>query len=107
MNKINFASRGAGLATLALAALPMAALSTAANAAPASVAVHDLNLLTPQGNAALKTRIDAAAQRYCVERRSPGERKACHEGVRAELNGKAEGVRRSQQAALTHSYAAR
>ncbi|MCR5872878.1 UrcA family protein [Phenylobacterium sp. J426] len=60
MQKTSFTSRLAGLATLALAALPMAALSTTAQAAPAAVAVNDLNLLTHQGNAVLKQRIDGA-----------------------------------------------
>ena len=38
--------------------------------APASVAVNDLNLLTHQGNAVLKQRIDAAAVRYCLGRKA-------------------------------------
>ncbi|MGA0605349.1 UrcA family protein [Phenylobacterium sp. VNQ135] len=107
MQKTSLTSRLAGLATLALAALPMAALSTAAQAAPATVAVKDLNLLTAQGNAALKDRIDAAAFRYCAERKAITDRSACRSGVRAELNHKADRVRSAQQAALTHSYAAR
>ena len=107
MQKTSFTSRLAGFATLALAALPMAALSTAAQAAPATVAVKDLNLLTPQGNAALKHRINTAAYRYCVERKAATDRTACQAGVRAELNHKADLVRSAQQAALTHRYAAR
>lgn len=107
MQKTSFTSRLAGLATLALAALPMAALSTTAQAAPAAVAVNDLNLLTHQGNAVLKQRIDGAAFRYCLNRKANTDRAACQAGVRAELNHKADGVRRAQQAALTHHYAAR
>jgi len=106
MQKTSFTSRLAGLATLALAALPMAALSTAAHAAPA-VAVKDLNLLTPHGNAVLKHRINAAAFQYCAERKAMTDRTACQAGVSAELNQKADLVRSAQQAALTHRYAAR
>jgi UrcA family protein len=107
MQKTSLTNRLAGLATLALAALPMAALSTAAHASPATVAVKDLNLLTPQGNAVLEKRIDAATLKFCAGRKPVTEAKACREGVQAELAEKADAVRRSQQAALTTNYAVR
>lgn len=107
MQKTSLTHRFAGLATLALAALPMTALSTAAYAAPASVVVKDLNLLSPQGNAVLEQRISAASLKYCAGRKALTDTKACHEGVRAELAQKADAVRRSQQAALTTNYAVR
>lgn len=107
MQKTSLTNRLAGLATLGLAALPMTALSTAAQAAPATVVVKDLNLLTPQGNAILEKRISAATLKYCVGRKPITATQACHEGVRAELAQKADAVRRTQQAALTMTYAVR
>ena len=107
MQKTSLTNRVASLATLALAALPMTALSTAAHASPASVVVKDLNLLSPQGNAVLEKRINAATLKYCAGRKAISDTQACHEGVREELAQKAEAVRRSQQAALTSTYAVR
>lgn len=107
MQKTSFTSRLAGLATLALAALPMTALSTAAHAAPATVAVGDLNLLTPEGNATLQQRINAAGLKYCAARKAMSDKKACREGVQAELSEKAEVVRIAQQSKLTSTYAVR
>jgi len=107
MQKTNFTSRVAGLATLALAALPMTALSTAAHAAPASIAVSDLNLLTPEGNAVLQQRIKGASLKYCMGRKAITDKQACREGVHAELSEKAETVRIAQRAKLTSSYAVR
>ena len=107
MHKTNLTSRLAGLATLALAALPMTALSSAAHAAPASVSVSDLNLLTPEGNAALQQRINTASLKYCMARKAITDRQACREGVQAELSEKAETVRIAQRAKLTSSYAVR
>jgi len=107
MQKISFTNRLASAAMLALAALPMAALATAANAGPAVVSVNDLNLMTPQGNAMLEQRIDVAAQKFCLDRKAVSDVAVCRAGARAELVEKADSVRRAQQAALTHSYAAR
>lgn len=94
-SKTNFASRVAGVATLALAALPMAALSTAAHAAE-TVKVSDLNLTTAEGAAALHGRIERAAMKFCADRRGAAEWQSCRDGVRAELTEKAEVVRQAQ-----------
>jgi UrcA family protein len=106
MTKTNFASRIAGVATLALAALPMAALSTAAHAAE-TVKVADLNLMTPEGATKLDGRIEKAAFKFCADRRAVSEWQTCRAGVRAELTEKAETLRQAQFAQAQKTFAAR
>jgi len=85
----NFASKIAGVATLALAALPIVALSTAAQAAPtARVQVSDLNLASIEGVATFHQRVGAAAKQICGEEKSIGQKEACKAGVRTEVQEK-------------------
>ncbi len=105
----NFASRIAGVATLALAALPFCALATNAAAAPVAVKVSDLDLNSRHGQAAFDARAGRAATEFC---RSIGYGTAqisqtmrCKAAVRAELAEKAAPVRQAQLRANT--YAAR
>ena len=85
----NFASKIAGVATLALAALPMAALSTAAHAAPtARVQVSDLNLASIEGVATFHQRVAVAARQICGEEKGLRQQAACNAGVRTEVQEK-------------------
>lgn len=85
----NFASRIAGLATLALAALPVAALSTAAHAAPtARIHVADLNLASTDGVATFHQRVMVAANQVCGVEKNLGLQAACRAGVRTEVQEK-------------------
>jgi UrcA family protein len=101
----NFTNQIAGAALLALAALPMVALATSANAAT-TVRVADLDLTTQAGLAAFDQRAAAAARKFCLPKRSPGDKALCREGVREELTEKMAVIRQAQlQRAAT--YAAR
>ena len=86
----SFASRFAGVATLALAALPMAALATAAAAAPVSIQVRDIDLNTASGQAAFHVRAEQAAEAFCKAERAPASRlrvaeDTCKDAVKAEV----------------------
>ncbi|MBL8770587.1 MAG: UrcA family protein [Phenylobacterium sp.] len=89
------ATRISGVAMLALAALPIAALPASALAAT-TVKVSDLNLLSPQGQAAFEQRADQAARNYCGAVYSLNQRAACRVAVRAELAEKVAVVRAAQ-----------
>jgi len=69
----NFASKIAGVATLALTA---------------RVQVSDLNLASIDGVATLHQRVGAAAQQICGEEKSIGQKAACKAGVRTEVQEK-------------------
>ncbi|WP_374471307.1 UrcA family protein [Phenylobacterium sp.] len=106
----NFASRIAGVATLALAALPFAAISTAAAAAPVAVKVADLDLNSAQGLATFEARAEKAANAYCAANglgaRPVGDVAACRAAVRQEIQDKLPAVQQAQVARAT-TYAAR
>ncbi|HEY8617053.1 UrcA family protein [Phenylobacterium sp.] len=105
----HFASRIAGVATLALAVLPLAAISTAATAAPAAVKVADIDLNSPHGKAAFEARLERAATNFCSAQRTGvrplGRAASCREGVREEVVAKLPMVQQAQLARST--YAAR
>jgi UrcA family protein len=85
----NFASKIAGVATLALAVLPVAALSTAAHAAtPVKVAVSDLDLSTQAGQRAFDARVAKAGVQLCREEGTLRGRDVCEGAVRAEAREK-------------------
>ena len=84
----NFASKIAGLATLALAALPVAALTTAAHAAPMKVAVSDLDLSTAAGQRAFDARVARVGAELCRGEGSLRGRDVCEGAVRAEAREK-------------------
>lgn len=105
----NFASRIAGVATLALAALPLAAIATTADARPVTVQVSDIDLNSAQGLAAYERRAEKAAYDFCRDARrevGPLSRAAsCRKAVLAELNDKLPAMQMAQIRGST--YAAR
>jgi UrcA family protein len=104
-----FASRIAGVATLALAVLPFAAISTAAAAAPVTVKVADLDLNSAQGLATFEDRVEKAALSFCatnVGARPVSQINACRTAVREELADKLPAARQAQLA-RANTYAAR
>ena len=105
----NFASRIAGVATLALAALPLAAIATTAAARPVAVQVSDIDLNSAHGLAAFEQRAERAAHAFCKNTRQPpnqlGRAATCRQAVITELHEKLPAV---QQAQIRGSiYAAR
>jgi UrcA family protein len=102
----HFATRISGVAMLVLAALPIASLPAAAFA-QTSVKISDIDLLTPAGMAAFKTRVQSAASRHCAEVLSLNARAHCRVAVKAELNDKAAVVRAAQLEQASRSLAAR
>lgn len=105
----NFASRIAGVATLALAALPLAAIATTADARPVTVQVSDIDLNSAQGLAAFEQRAKRAAHEFCRDARRPASPLAraasCRAAVMTELQEKLPAAQLAQVRGST--YAAR
>ncbi|HVI34310.1 UrcA family protein [Phenylobacterium sp.] len=104
----NFASRIAGVATLALAALPLAAIATTADARPVSVQVSDIDLNSAHGLAAFEQRAKHAAREFCRDSRGPESplvRANCRSAVMSELHEKLPAAQLAQIRGAT--YAAR
>lgn len=105
----NFASRIAGVATLALAALPLAAIATTAAARPVAVQVSDIDLNSAQGLAAFDKRAERAARDFCRDARRPASPLAraatCRAAVLTELREKLPAAQMAQIRGAT--YAAR
>jgi UrcA family protein len=99
----NFASKFAGVATLALAAMPLVTVATAARA-ETTVAIADIDVATPSGRAEFDARVDKAARDYCKARQVSWTRiadnRACVAGVKLEMNEKLAQVQGSQSTAL-------
>lgn len=102
----NFAARISGVAMLALAALPIAALPAQALAAT-TVKVADLNLASPEGQAAFAKRADIAARNYCGNVYGLIERSTCRVAVKAELDEKVAVARAAQLVQSSQTFAAR
>jgi UrcA family protein len=100
-------ARISAVAMLGLAALPFAALATHVQAAPARVAVGDLNLNTEAGVARFHQRVERAARTYCADELSLHVRMTCRQGVRAEMIEKLPAVQQAQQAMAQRTLATR
>lgn len=87
---MNFVTRIAGVATLALAVLPVAALATNAHAAPRAVkvAVADLDIGSKAGMAAFDKRVQLASLKICSDEHTLAAQANCAQGVRMEAREK-------------------
>jgi UrcA family protein len=102
----NLTAQVSSIAMLALAALPIASLPASAFAAPASVKISDINLLTPEGMQTFNTRATYAARNFCRDEMDLGVAMKCRVAVRAELNEKVAVIRAAKLEAST-TFAAR
>jgi UrcA family protein len=102
----NYATKISGVAMLVLAALPIASLPAAAFA-QASVRISDIDLLTPEGMGAFKTRAQIAASRYCGDVYSLSARAKCRVAVKAELNDKVGVIRAARLEQASKALASR
>jgi len=104
---MNLTNSISGFAMLALAALPIASLPEMALAAPASVKIADINLLSPQGMATFDKRADYAARDFCREERSLSVAAACRVAVKEELSEKVTAIRSARLEQASKTFAAR
>ena len=102
----NYAAKISSAAMLLLAALPIAALPAAA-LAQTSVKVSDIDVLTPEGQAAFKLRAQNAASRYCADVYWLNARASCRVAIKAELNDKFAVIRAAKLEQASRSLAAR